>query len=54
MPGEIDNKIADMALKRLDVDNYGLDAFDRRYLICIMQNYGGGPVGADTLGGGAV
>ena len=47
--GEIENKIADMALKRLDVDNYGLDAFDRRYLNCIMQNYGGGPVGADTL-----
>ncbi len=47
--GEIDNKIADVALKRLDVDNYGLDAFDRRYLNCILQNYGGGPVGADTL-----
>jgi len=46
---EIDNKIADVALKRLDVDNYGLDAFDRRYLNCILQNYGGGPVGADTL-----
>lgn len=46
---EIDNKIADMALRRLDVDNYGLDAFDRRYLNCILQNYGGGPVGADTL-----
>lgn len=46
---EIDNKIADGALKRLDVDNYGLDAFDRRYLNCIVQNYGGGPVGADTL-----
>ena len=47
--GEVDNKIADVALKRLDVDNYGLDAFDRRYLNCILQNYGGGPVGADTL-----
>lgn len=47
--GEIDNKVADVALKRLDVDNYGLDAFDRRYLNCILQNYGGGPVGADTL-----
>ena len=46
---EIDNKVADIALKRLDVDNYGLDAFDRRYLNCILQNYGGGPVGADTL-----
>ena len=46
---EIDNKIADVALRRLDVDDYGLDAFDRRYLRCILQNYGGGPVGADTL-----
>ena len=46
---EIDDAIADAALKRLDVDNYGLDAFDRRYLNCIANNYGGGPVGADTL-----
>lgn len=46
---EIDDKIADNALRRLDVDNFGLDAFDRRYLNCIVQNYGGGPVGADTL-----
>ncbi len=46
---EIDDKIADNALRRLDVDNFGLDAFDRRYLDCIVQNYGGGPVGADTL-----
>ena len=38
-----------MALKRLDVDNFGLDMFDRRYLNCIAKNYGGGPVGADTL-----
>lgn len=45
----IDNKLADVALRRLDVDNYGLDAFDRRYLNCIATNYGGGPVGADTL-----
>ena len=47
--GEVDNKIADTALRRLDVDDMGLDAFDRRYLQCIVQNYGGGPVGADTL-----
>jgi len=46
---EVDNTIADRALQRLDVDNYGLDAFDRRYLECILKNYGGGPVGADTL-----
>lgn len=46
---EIDSTIADKALQLLDVDAYGLDEFDRRYLNCIAQNYGGGPVGADTL-----
>ena len=45
----IDEKISDMALRRLDVDDFGLDNFDRRYLNCIVNNYGGGPVGADTL-----
>ncbi len=45
----IDSEISDMALKRLDVDNYGLDMFDRRYLNCIVKNYNGGPVGIDTL-----
>ncbi len=45
----IDSHISDTALKRLDVDDFGLDAFDRRYLNCIVKNYGGGPVGADTL-----
>lgn len=45
----IDSQISDMALKRLDVDDFGLDNFDRRYLNCIIKNYGGGPVGADTL-----
>ena len=46
---QVDNVIADKALKKLDVDDYGLDAFDRRYLKCIAVNYGGGPVGIDTL-----
>lgn len=46
---EINSEIADKALKQLDVDEYGLDEFDRRYLNCIAKNYGGGPVGADTL-----
>lgn len=45
----INSHISDMALKRLDVDDFGLDNFDRRYLQCIVKNYGGGPVGADTL-----
>ncbi len=47
--GEIGAQTADMALKRLNVDKLGLDAFDKRYLTCIAQNYSGGPVGADTL-----
>jgi Holliday junction DNA helicase RuvB len=47
--GEVDARIADAALTRLDVDNRGLDAMDRRYLGCIAANYGGGPVGVETL-----
>ena len=45
----IDATAADAALKRLDVDPLGLDAMDRRYLGCIAENYGGGPVGVETL-----
>jgi Holliday junction DNA helicase RuvB len=45
----IDAKAADAALKRLEVDASGLDALDRRYLLCIVQNYGGGPVGVETV-----
>lgn len=47
--GVIDAKAADDALQRLDVDAQGLDGMDRRYLKCIVENYGGGPVGVDTL-----
>lgn len=39
----------DGALRRLDVDQSGLDSMDRRYLSCIAENYGGGPVGVETL-----
>lgn len=46
---EIDAKAADAALLRMDVDSRGLDSMDRRYLRCIADNYGGGPVGAETL-----
>ncbi len=46
---KVDSKFADSALTRLDVDVLGLDAMDRRYLKCIFENYGGGPVGAETL-----
>jgi Holliday junction DNA helicase RuvB len=46
---EVNAKAADTALMKLDVDQSGLDAMDRRYLKCIAENYGGGPVGVDTL-----
>jgi Holliday junction DNA helicase RuvB len=46
---QIDRKAADAALTRLEVDALGLDAMDRRYLRCIIDNYGGGPVGVETL-----
>ena len=46
---EVDAAAADRALKRMEVDERGLDAMDRRYLGCIVDNYGGGPVGAETL-----
>jgi Holliday junction DNA helicase RuvB len=45
----IDRTIADKALGALEVDSAGLDAMDRRYLNVIALNYGGGPVGVDTL-----
>jgi Holliday junction DNA helicase RuvB len=41
--------IADEALTRLDVDALGLDALDRRYLNQIARNFGGGPVGIETI-----
>ncbi len=45
----VDAKAADAALTRLEVDRMGLDAMDRRYLGFIIKNYGGGPVGINTL-----
>jgi len=45
----IDRPVADKALGALDVDAAGLDAMDRRYLSTIALNYGGGPVGVETI-----
>ena len=45
----IDRAVADKALGALEVDSAGLDAMDRRYLNVIALNYGGGPVGVETL-----
>ena len=45
----VDAKAADKALRAMDVDQAGLDALDHRYLKCIALNFGGGPVGIDTI-----
>src|SRR5471032_696976 len=45
----VDAKIADAALTRLEVDHRGLDAFDKRYLTLIAENFSGGPVGIETI-----
>jgi holliday junction DNA helicase RuvB len=45
----VDAGAADAALVRLEVDGCGLDGMDRRYLRCIAERYGGGPVGVETM-----
>ena len=45
----VDRAAADRALVQLEVDAAGLDAMDRRYLVNIAENYGGGPVGIETI-----
>jgi len=47
--GTVDAEIADAALSKLEVDRLGFDAMDRKYLSMIAENYGGGPVGVETL-----
>ena len=47
--GVITKEVADLALRRLEVDALGLDNIDRRMLTAIITNYGGGPVGLETL-----
>ncbi len=47
--GVITKDVADKALLALEVDYLGLDQVDRRMLRAIIENYGGGPVGLDTL-----
>ncbi|GLQ38112.1 Holliday junction ATP-dependent DNA helicase RuvB [Rhizobium albus] len=48
----VDRKVADEALTRLEVDALGLDQLDRRYLFMIAKNFGGGPVGIETIAAG--
>ena len=45
----IDKEIMDVSLKRLNVDNYGLDQMDTEYLEALITKFNGGPVGAGTI-----
>ena len=47
--GVITRALADQALTQLEIDELGLDSVDRRLLESIIKNYGGGPVGLETL-----
>lgn len=47
--GKITREIADLALKKLEIDELGLDSLDRRLLEMMIKGYNGGPVGLATL-----
>lgn len=47
--GLIDRQVADQALRKLGVDECGLDNLDRKFLLTIIRNYGGGPVGMEAI-----
>jgi len=45
----ITRPVADLALDMLDIDSYGLDEMDKRVLLTIIEKFGGGPVGVNTI-----
>lgn len=47
--GVITHEVADMALRRLEVDELGLDSIDSRMICAMIENFGGGPVGLETI-----
>ncbi len=47
--GIISDQVADYALRMLEVDKLGLDATDKRMILSVINNFGGGPVGLDTI-----
>ena len=47
--GLIDQVVADRSLLSLEVDEIGLDKMDRLFLTCLIDKFGGGPVGVDTI-----
>jgi len=48
--GSIDAAVTDVALRLLDIDDLGLDDLDRQVLRSIIEKFGGGPVGLETIG----
>lgn len=47
--GQVTQEMADLALNMLHVDTHGLDHMDRRLLLAMIEKFGGGPVGVDSL-----
>lgn len=47
--GKVTAEVADLALNMLNVDEHGFDHMDRRLLLTMMEKFGGGPVGVDSL-----
>jgi Holliday junction DNA helicase RuvB len=47
--GDVTQKIADAALNMLSVDQHGFDTMDRRLLLAMIEKFGGGPVGVESL-----
>ncbi|MBR6568727.1 MAG: Holliday junction branch migration DNA helicase RuvB [Clostridia bacterium] len=47
--GIIDEESADIALGKMEIDHIGLDSIDRLLLTTMIKNYGGGPVGLETI-----
>ena len=47
--GVITKQVVTSGLDKLEIDSLGLERYDREILLSIIQNYGGGPVGAETL-----
>lgn len=47
--GVISKELADHALNKMEIDDHGLDTIDKRMLLTVINQYGGGPVGVETL-----
>jgi Holliday junction DNA helicase RuvB len=47
--GRITQPVAEVALDLLDVDRFGLDEIDQKIMLTILEKYGGGPVGVNTI-----